>query len=195
MSFAPIAIVGRGCVLPGALTPQSLWEAIAAGRDLTGTAPDNRWGVSKDVVLSAGDDGDGSRNARGGYVNGFESVFMPESYTLDASRVLGLDPLFQWTLHASNAALNMVKTYNPTKSGIVIGNLSFPSSSMSRFCESQWLSELALSKHSPENRFMSGLPALLTATALGLSGPSHALDAACGIRCTWHAIRQTRSHA
>ncbi len=26
MSFEPIAIVGRGCVFPGALNPEALWE-------------------------------------------------------------------------------------------------------------------------------------------------------------------------
>ena len=43
MSFAPIAIVGRGCVLPGADDPAALWRAVAAGRDLVDRAPAGRW--------------------------------------------------------------------------------------------------------------------------------------------------------
>jgi acyl transferase domain-containing protein len=30
--FEPIAIVGRGCVLPGALSPEQFWDNIASGR-------------------------------------------------------------------------------------------------------------------------------------------------------------------
>ncbi|MBK9655584.1 MAG: hypothetical protein IPO66_08935 [Rhodanobacteraceae bacterium] len=30
-----IAIVGRACVLPGALSPEALWQAVVEGRDLT----------------------------------------------------------------------------------------------------------------------------------------------------------------
>ena len=30
--FEPIAIVGRSCVLPGALTPEALFEAVQAAR-------------------------------------------------------------------------------------------------------------------------------------------------------------------
>ena len=32
MTFAPIAIVGQSCVLPGALDPNSLIEAVLEGR-------------------------------------------------------------------------------------------------------------------------------------------------------------------
>ena len=31
---APIAVVGQGCALPGALSPQALWERVARGDDL-----------------------------------------------------------------------------------------------------------------------------------------------------------------
>jgi acyl transferase domain-containing protein/3-hydroxymyristoyl/3-hydroxydecanoyl-(acyl carrier protein) dehydratase len=33
--MTPIAIVGRACVLPGALSPEALWQAVVDGRDLT----------------------------------------------------------------------------------------------------------------------------------------------------------------
>ena len=51
MAFAPIAIVGRSCVLPGALDPSALWELVAAGRDLVGPAPEGRWGLDRDQIL------------------------------------------------------------------------------------------------------------------------------------------------
>ena len=42
MSFEPIAIIGRACVLPGALSPQELWELVLAGKDVLGSAPAGR---------------------------------------------------------------------------------------------------------------------------------------------------------
>ena len=74
--------------------------------------------------------------------------------------------------------------------GLIMGNLSFPSSGMSRFEEQVWLddvpamseqalAELALGERRPEDRFNSGLPALRVAEALGLGGTAWALDAAC----------------
>ena len=52
MTFAPIAIVGRSCVLPGALNPDELWRRVRAGDDLTSRAPDGRWRVPYDDVRS-----------------------------------------------------------------------------------------------------------------------------------------------
>ena len=36
MRFEPIAIVGRACVLPGALSPAELWDAVLRGADAAG---------------------------------------------------------------------------------------------------------------------------------------------------------------
>lgn len=43
MHVEPIAVVGRGCVLPGALDPDTFWENIAAGRVSLSAAPADRW--------------------------------------------------------------------------------------------------------------------------------------------------------
>ena len=40
-SFEPIAIVGRACVLPGALDPASLFDAVRDGRVLIDEAADD----------------------------------------------------------------------------------------------------------------------------------------------------------
>ena len=52
MTFSPIAIVGQGCVLPGALTPGQLWQAVRDGRDLLGHAPPGYWRVSPEHILA-----------------------------------------------------------------------------------------------------------------------------------------------
>jgi len=62
VTFGPIAIVGRACILPGALTPDALWRAVLAGRDLTAHAPPGRWRVDPSRVLASHADGDDSRD-------------------------------------------------------------------------------------------------------------------------------------
>ena len=47
MPFEPIAIVGQACLLPGAASPEALWQAVVAGKDLLSSAPADRWGVPR----------------------------------------------------------------------------------------------------------------------------------------------------
>ena len=122
---------------------------------------------------------------------GFAERFDPEGFAISAARIRQLDALTQWTLHTAREALNEVRHRPPAeRMGLIMGNLSFPSSGMSRFAEQVWLddvpamseqalAELALGERHPEDRFNSGLPALRVAEALGLGGTAWALDAAC----------------
>jgi acyl transferase domain-containing protein/3-hydroxymyristoyl/3-hydroxydecanoyl-(acyl carrier protein) dehydratase len=104
----PIAIVGRACVLPGALSPEALWEAVREGRDLLATVPDGRWRLPKAQAMCAPDAPavDRSWSDRGGYVEGFESIWNPEGFAIPASELAGLDPLVHWLLHCARAALS-----------------------------------------------------------------------------------------
>src|SRR5262249_9467035 len=76
--------------------------------------------------------------------------------------------------------------------GLVLGNLSFPTATMTRYAESVWLgaqgdgfagghaaARAGITRPHPRNRFSSGLPAHLAARALGLGAGAFALDAAC----------------
>ncbi len=190
--FPPIAIVGRGCVLPGALTPEKLWEKIARGEDLVGGVPKGRWGVSPERFLrpSAASMEDVIWSDRGGYVEGFD--FDPQGWAIPPGELAGLDPLFTWVLHSARRALleasSACRPGNPllSRTGLVLGNLSYPSESLSRLAEEIW--SAGRSGVDPRNRFVSGLPALLTARALGLGGGAFALDAACA--SSLYAIRQ-----
>ena len=67
--FAPIAIVGRACVVPGALSPDELWQAVVTGTDLITAVDDDRWGVDRDAVICdpSGDSRDRTWSDRGGY--------------------------------------------------------------------------------------------------------------------------------
>jgi acyl transferase domain-containing protein/3-hydroxymyristoyl/3-hydroxydecanoyl-(acyl carrier protein) dehydratase len=191
--FAPIAIVGRSCVLPGALDPDALWQAVRAGRDLITNTPADRWGIPLQRVLSQNRPAPGPplpdrvACARGGYVSGFIERFDPTGFRVPAEQILPLDPLFQWVLHCAREALRdagqTVRREPDTRAGLILGNLSYPSSSMTRFAESIWLERAGVEGRGhpphPLNRFMSGAPAHLAARALGFAGGAFALDAAC----------------
>src|SRR5688572_17652534 len=106
MAFAPIAIVGRACVLPGALSPEALWQAVVEGRDLTGDTPQGRWRVERAQALCAPEAAQPDRawSERGGYVEDFASVWEPEGFRIPAAALERLDPLVHWLLHCSRWA-------------------------------------------------------------------------------------------
>ena len=195
MPFAPIAIVGRSCVLPGALDPSALQQLVAEGRDLVGPAPQGRWGVDRDQVLCApgGAAPDASWSNRGGYVEGFETVWDPAGFGVGEEELEGLDPLVHWVLHTAREALRdsgdasagsrdgALPVARP-RTGAIFGNLGFPSEGMAAFARSVWTGN----GHGPEgaavdprNRFMSGGTATLLRRALGLGAGVFCVDAAC----------------
>jgi len=189
VSFAPIAIVGRACVLPGALNPEALWEAVAAQRDLLASAPAGRWGLDPgDVLVGAdADAADGCWSDRGGYVRGFEDVWNAEGFGLPAQELQGLDRGVRWLLHCAREALRGVQGWNPARTDAILGNLSFPSESLSRYAQSVWFDDLTDAERAaagiettdPRNRFHSSLPAWVLRQSLGLGGQTYCLDAAC----------------
>ncbi len=185
-SFAPIAIVGRACVLPGALSPDALWELVRAGKDALSSAPEDCWGLAKRRALGQG--ADRAWTDCGGYVSGFESVWDPHGFGIDAAAIGALDPLFHWVLHTSREALSDAGRLeagrakgDPTRTGAILGNLSFPTASMARYAAGVWLEGTPFAPETADanNRFTSGLPVQLLSRALGVGGTRFALDAAC----------------
>lgn len=190
----PIAIVSEACILPEALTPAELWENVIGARNCLSHVPAGRWGITRAAVMGTVDNAtDRTWTDAGGYVRGFESVFDPEGFLIPADEIRALDPLFQWVLHSSREALRGIGHERPSaRVGLVLGGLSFPTTGMARYAESVWLDaqgpefiaggaavRAGISRPHPRNRFSSGLPAHLTARALGLGAGAFALDAAC----------------
>ena len=174
--FEPVAIVGRACVLPGALSPAALWEAVVNGRDLVTRVPADRWRLAPEYALCAPDAPQPHRawSDRGGYVEGFESIWNPDGFAVAAAELEGLDPLVHWTLHCAREALR--ETRAAGRVGAIFGNLGFPTAQMAAFCEQVWTGE---GRVDPRNRFMSGGTAAMLARALALEAGSFCLDAAC----------------
>ena len=200
MAFAPIAIVGRSCVLPGALDPSALWDLVAAGRDLVGPAPEGRWGLDPDQILRPGGPApDASWSDRGGYVEGFETKWDPSGFGVGEKELEGLDQLVHWVLHTAREALRdsgdeqavlasetAAGAVVRPRTGAVFGNLGFPSEGMAAFARSVWIGNGNLDVDGrekaavdPRNRFMGGGTAALLRRALGLGAGVFCIDAAC----------------
>ena len=126
---------------------------------------------------------------KGGYVTGFEDIFRADGFKIDAALIKELDTLFQWCLYAGREALSEAKLFNNGRllknAGVIMGNLLYPTSSFCKMAEEIYLKEMHFSDSDntsgihPYNRFMSGLPGILLAKALGMGGEAFALDAAC----------------
>ncbi|MFJ2008314.1 beta-ketoacyl synthase N-terminal-like domain-containing protein [Streptomyces chartreusis] len=193
MPFPPVAIVARSCVLPGALDPDALWRVFADQKVCLSPTPPGRWRLAPTSAGSSGDQAvDRPDSAMGGYVQGFASVFDPNGFALPAEEINELDPVFQWSLHTARLVLRQTQVLTQpalARTGLVLGNLSYPSASLSLLAEHTWLAaqpdavRRACAPAAPpphaRNRFCSGLPALLTARALGLGAGAFALDASC----------------
>ncbi|MEM7205043.1 MAG: beta-ketoacyl synthase N-terminal-like domain-containing protein [Planctomycetota bacterium] len=190
-SYEPIAIVGRGCVLPGALSPAALFASVRAARVAIAPAPARAWGLDAQRLLAAAPPGPETEYAvsdRGGYVTGFDEVFDPSRYADAIVAPDRLDPLVQWLLHCADRALEEAGIATaPPGTGAIIGNLSYPTVAHGRFVEDYWLGAgdgaplpgRVGTTSDPRNRFSSGYPVHLVAQAFGLTGDSFALDAAC----------------
>jgi len=196
MPFEPIAIVGQGCVFPGAPNPQLFWDAVSNGRDLTTAVPEGAWPVAPDQITGpygrSVRDGGKPQPFRGGFVTDFEDNFDPHGFLMPVERVAGLDRSVRWLFESARQALRDSGCDGPVASttAIVIGNHSYPTSSLVDLAHTclveapMGLAQLPGSATATEkwrwaNRFSSGRPAHLLAEALGAEGPAFCLDAAC----------------
>jgi len=189
--FEPIAIIGQGCVFPGCLTPEDLWQMVFENKVNIGPAETNAWRVDmNNVIAGQGETSTSNKawNNLGGYIKEFDQRFKTEGFDLSPGEIQELDPLFKWSFYAARAALQdsgYLGHEIAKRTGLIMGNLSYPTASFSRYYEETYLNKLFPDWKNPAetvksiNRFMSGLPAILTAKALGLKGDAYALDAAC----------------
>jgi acyl transferase domain-containing protein/3-hydroxymyristoyl/3-hydroxydecanoyl-(acyl carrier protein) dehydratase len=185
MTFEPIAIVGQGCTLPGALDPDQLWAAIQASRvNLTKVDP-QQWRLPPDwAELGA----IATIPGIGGFVRGFDDVFDAHGFAVSADEIRSWDRPAKWMLHAGRHALGDDFGRTPSgRTGLIIGSLGYPSPGQAAFAEHVWQASLPPRAHAipstspadPRLRFCSSLPVSQVAEALGVDGEVIALDAAC----------------
>ena len=170
MHFPPVAIVGRGCVLPGALTPAALWDDLLnTGRSGLSHLPEGRWRVPLDRIVP-----EHAPHDVGGYVTGFDEVFDARG----AYAPLTPDRATRWVWHAARQALDEAggNRPEPTRSGLVLGWLALPDEEMARRVEQAWSGGPLVG---PGDQARSTPPAGGCARALGFGAGALTLDAAC----------------
>ncbi len=193
----PIAIVATGCVLPDADSAQALFDNVVQKRSAIRPAPAGRMGIRAGSLKSSkAAPQDGMLHDEGAYVT--DEVALPQGLLGDSAETLApLDPLFHWVVRCAHDALTGAgygPGTAPANTGLILGNLSFPTEQMSRWGAKTVLGprvtdegQALLGLPQDLDRFMSGLPAVLAAQALGLDGAAYCLDAACA--SSLYAIR------
>jgi len=171
-----IAIVGRGCVLPGALDPAGLWTRVRQRDDLTGPSTQAMWGLHPADVCS--DPREPSACARGGYVSGFDALWRPDGFAVAAERLATLPVGWKWLIHATREALNEASfgMDGGARAGLVVGTLGYATRALADVAARRWCGDL-----DADSPALSGQTGALhwTLAACGLDGPRIALDAAC----------------
>jgi acyl transferase domain-containing protein/3-hydroxymyristoyl/3-hydroxydecanoyl-(acyl carrier protein) dehydratase/1-acyl-sn-glycerol-3-phosphate acyltransferase len=172
----PIAIVGRGAVLPGAHDPATLWRRVVAGDDLTGPSSSALWGLDPARVCARRSEF--SACARGGYVSGFEGVWKAAGFRIDGAHLATLPVGWRWLIHATREALReaSMDLDGGSRAGLVLGSLGYPTREFAEISARRWC--LDPEADSPA---LGGQSGALTWTmgACGLAGPRLAIDAAC----------------
>lgn len=198
-SFDPIAIIGEGCVLPGALSPQALWRQVLAGNDVTSDASNTRWGIdTRRVLCEAGSDpSDKTWSLRGGFVTESLPAWHHDGLGLDPEQLGQASIGVQWSVYAATQAM-AAAGYHPDNTprgelGVILGNLSYASQPTNYLFAQHWLQQqacfagldssqasiLPFDRVPPHHRFAASAPAQWVARALTAGGPAFCLDAAC----------------
>lgn len=190
VSFSPVAVVGIGVAMPGALSPAAFWRNIAAGRDMARNVPPGRWILDPREAVSAEGGPDRVPHSRGCYVDDFE--LDAGELRVDASLLAGLDPLYKLALHAGASAWRDGVTggIDRDRVGVCLAAIALPtdgSSAWSRRFDASArggrcpasVDEPGVLRASAWNTQVVSLPAALLAAALGLRGGCFTLDAAC----------------
>lgn len=197
--MSKFAIVGISCLFPGADTPDAFWENLRAGVDSRTEGGPEIFGPAANGSRQVPDTDHAITCVRGGFVTGFE--FDPTGFLLRPDDLAGLDRVFHWSLHVAREALRDSGLDDRpellARTGLVVGDYSFPTPASARISlplvHEAVLEGLRRSGApapaagplldpatvSPADARVSGAPARLAATALGLGGPRYALDAAC----------------
>ncbi|MCP4933061.1 MAG: hypothetical protein GY927_02400, partial [bacterium] len=188
-NFEPIAIaiVGRGCVLPGAENPTALWTLIHTQKSAIRPATVDDWQIDPLEILKSRP-GQITKDAVWSSVGGYLPKMPPFSHKELGEFDPALDKIFHLVAHAVHQALdeyNWVFSRDKKRAGLIMGNLGYPVRGFTDFTaatllKNDWINpkQSNLKTHSA-NRFHLTLPLHYTANLFGLNGPCFALDAAC----------------
>ncbi len=186
ITFDPIAIIGRGCLLPGATGTDELWDLIRTQSSAMRAATTEDWPLNPDEFLTT-QPGHIAKDAAWNSIAGFLPKVTPFSRQGIGELAPDLDKVFHMIAHAADQALaeaGWVGSHT-SRAGLIMGNLGYPTEGLADLASSTLLrgpwanAKLAEINRHPANRFSLALPLHYTARLFGLSGPCFALDVAC----------------
>lgn len=196
-----IAIVGIGCLFPGAENPEEFWQMLMSGNDVTSEVTAEDMGRDPSIYHSQKRGiPDKISYTKNGYIRDFN--FDPYGYKVHPEKLIALDRIFHWSLYAAREALKDSGYLNDqevlNKSGLILGNLSFATEHSSKLFSSMHLKTLEyfvkellnyqdFSFNDPtsglnislDNAITASLPASIVCSGLGLGGIRYAIDSAC----------------
>ena len=121
----PIAIIGRGVVLPGALDLDGFSSLLETQRSVIRDAPEERWQNQTGVTENTAPTAFSSPTTRGGYITDFE--FDGEAYRIPPRQVSQANPVQMMLLDAVTQALNDSNDgewiFDQQRVGVVIGTI------------------------------------------------------------------------
>ncbi len=119
----PIAIIGIGCRLPGADSPEAFWNLLIEGRDAIGEVPPDRWDVDRLYDPEPATPGK-MYTRRGGFLSSVAD-FDPTLFGISGREAEKMDPqqrlLLEVTWEAFENAGVPVKSLGNSATGIYVG--------------------------------------------------------------------------
>lgn len=171
---AEAAIIGAGCILPGANSLEALWKLLLEGRNVVSERPRGRWNVER--FLRPGDPAPGfSYSFAGGYLDdafGFD----PTPFNISPREAQQMDPQQRLLLTAAWRAFEDAGLPPSTLAG---GNVGvYVGASLADYQSAGAFDPAVIGSH-----FMTGNALSILANRLSyvfdLKGPSFTVDAAC----------------
>ncbi|MFZ3044801.1 MAG: beta-ketoacyl synthase N-terminal-like domain-containing protein, partial [Desulfatirhabdiaceae bacterium] len=189
----PIAIVGMGCVFPGADTPGRFWENIIQKRNMSAPVPSERWIADRNILVSQIPEPDRTISDRACLIHDFR--FDSNGFKVDACFLKQIDPVYHLLLHAAKSAWSAchAEIVDKSRVDVILAAIALPTDAASRLTRNMFEDReqgaeggrLKTENKGPIDRTtahsakVTAFPAVLISQALELGGASFTLDAAC----------------
>ena len=191
-----IAIVGMAGIFPGSDDVDALWMGILQKDSFSAIVPPKRWIAPVAAAFHPDPAPDRAYSQNACLVGEF--AFDPHGFALEPALLEQLDPMHQMALHVGRRLLIGTKQprVNKDRTSVILAAIALPTDGASRLArdiigkafEKHLLRQAGMTTEAAVNApaeaqcleaQVTGLPAALIASGLGLKGGSLTLDAAC----------------
>ncbi|MBX3448373.1 MAG: SDR family NAD(P)-dependent oxidoreductase [Planctomycetaceae bacterium] len=125
VSFEPIAVLGVGTILPGALNKAALWELLVSGKDPKCDLPAGRCWDADVLFAEKQAAGEPVPTTRGGYITDF--VYDWKRHKVPPKQIANANPLQFMLLDAADQALSDAgyskRDYDRSRASVVVGTI------------------------------------------------------------------------